>query len=106
MPEESVAVRENGAVDLQILEDFDNSEWCTWQNRLLPVGRRIKEPRVLVHVENVFVREALDVFVESYELLDILVLSRRAGEDGVVYDDAVDGVVGVGFEDCFFNVFF
>jgi hypothetical protein len=51
-------------IHLEILEDFDYGKWGTWENRFLLVGGRIKEPNVLVHVEDVFVGKALDVFLK------------------------------------------
>lgn len=60
----------------------------------------------MVHVEDVAVGEAFDVFLEGDDLLDVAVLAGGTGEDGVVDDDAVDGGVGVCGEDCFFDAFF
>jgi hypothetical protein len=48
----------------------------------------------LIHVEDVFVGEAFDVFGEGDELFDVGVLA--GGVDGVVDYYAVDGGVGVG----------
>lgn len=56
----------------------------------------------MVHVENVAVREALDVLVDGDDLLQVLVLARA--EDGVVDYYAVDGGVGVGVEECVFEL--
>lgn len=60
------------------------------------VGGSIEETDVLIHVENVFVREAFDVFFEGDELLDVLVLSGGARVDWVVDYYAIYGGVGVG----------
>ena len=51
---------------------------------------RVEESDILVHVEHVFVGETFDIFGWGDELLDIVILTRGTGEDGVVYDDAVD----------------
>lgn len=42
-------------------------------------------------------RQAFDIFANVYDLLQVLVLS--IAKDGVVDDDAVDGVVVVGIDD-------
>ena len=47
--------------------------------------------------------EALDVFADVGDLLQVLVLP--VVEDGVVNDDAVDGVVSVGGQDGAFELF-
>jgi uncharacterized protein (UPF0218 family) len=55
----------------------------------------------LVHIEDVTVGEALNVFVEGDELLDIAILAAR-GEDRVVDYDAIDGGVVVCSDYCIF----
>jgi hypothetical protein len=55
----------------------------------------------LVHVEDVAVGEALDVFIEGDELLDVAVLATR-GEDRVVDDDAINSAVVVRGDDGIF----
>ena len=47
--------------------------------------------------------EALDVFTDVGDLLQVLVLA--VVEDGVVDDNAVDGVIGVGSQDGAFELF-
>jgi len=92
-------------VNLKMLEYFDNSKWCARKNRLLLVRRRIEKPDVLIHVEDVFVRQTLDIFFQSYKLLDVSVLTRSTREDWIVNNDAVDCIVNVRSEDCFFDIF-
>lgn len=89
-----------------MLQNFHDRQWSAWKNGFLLVKRCVQKADVLIHVEDVFVRESFDVFFESYELLDVLILTGGAWEDGVVDYDAVYGRVGVGSEDCFFNLFF
>ena len=64
---------------------------------------RVQEADVLEEVEDVPVGEAFDVFVDGGDLLQVLVLAGV--ENGVVDDDAVDGVVGVGGQDGAFELF-
>jgi hypothetical protein len=87
-----VPVRQDGVVYPQVLQDLDHGQWCTRQYALLRV-RRVEEADVLVHVEDVAMRQALDILVDGHDLLEVLVLS--VAEDGVVYDYAVDGRVVV-----------
>ncbi len=106
LPEQPVPVRDDRVVNLQVFKDFDYSQRRAGKDRLVQVGGRIEEADVLVHVEHVCVGETLDVLGWGDELLDIVVLARGRGEDGVVDYYAVDGGVGVGGEDGFFDVFF
>lgn len=86
-------------------------------------SRGVEEADVLVHVEEVLVGEAFDVFVHGCDLLEVLVLwvvlvpLRGRGEgvgemylavtkDGEVDDDAVDSVIGVCSENVFFEFVF
>lgn len=94
MAEESVAVRQDGVVDVQVFEDLDDGEWCAGEHAFLALGLLVQEADVLVHVEDVAVAEALDILVHVDDLLQVLVLA--VVEDGVVDDDAIDGVVFVG----------
>jgi hypothetical protein len=105
LAEEAVAVREDGVVDLQVLEGLDDGERGAGEDRLFAVGGRVEEARVVVHVEEVRVAEALDVLGEGDRLLDVAVLLLVVGPDGVVDDDAVDGVVVVGGYDGLLEVF-
>ena len=59
----------------------------------------------MVHVVEVLVAEALDVLLQRDGLLDVLVVRRVAGEDGVVDDHAVDLVVLVGLHDLLLEIF-
>ena len=88
-----------------MLQHLHHREGCAGQDGFLLVEGRIEEADVLVHVEDVLVGEALDVFVQCDQLLDVLVLAGGAREYGVVDYDAVDGWVGVGAEDGVFDVF-
>lgn len=54
---------------------------------------RVQESYILVHVEDVAVGEALDIFVYGDDLLEVLILA--GSEDGVVDYYAVDFVIGV-----------
>ncbi len=101
---EAVTVWEDTVVDAEIFEDFDHCEGRTGEDGFLGIVWGVEEADVLVHVEDVAVGESFDVFVEGDELLDVLVLA--GGEDGVVDDYAVDGVVGVGRYYGVFEVFF
>lgn len=87
-----VSVWQNRVVNPQILQNLDDSQRRTWQYALLGVCR-VEETDVLVHVEDVAMRQTLDIFVDRNNLLEILVLS--VAEDGVVDYYAVDGVVVV-----------
>lgn len=93
MPEQSVPVRQNGVVNPQILQNLDDRQGRARQDTLLQ-PRLVEEADVLIHVEDVPVTEALDILADVRDLLQILVLA--VVEDGVVHDDAVDGVVVVG----------
>ena len=73
-----------------MLEDLDDGEGRAGEDGLLEVGGRVEEADVVVHVVEVLVAEALDVFGEGDGFLDVLVVGGVAGEYGVVDDDAVD----------------
>lgn len=94
MPEQPVPVGKNRVVDVQVLEDLDVGQRRAGQDALLELGLRVQEADVLVHVEDVAVAEAFDVFVHIDDLLQVLVLA--VVEDGVVDYYAVDVGVGVG----------
>lgn len=99
LAEESVAGCQDGVVDLQILEDFDNSERSTRKDGLLAVLGRVNEANVVVHVVDVLMPKTLDVLAEINRLLDVLVVGGVVGEDGVVYDHAINILVLVGLHD-------
>ena len=63
----------------------------------------IEEADVLVHVEDVAVGEAFDVFGDVDDLLEVLVLA--VAEDGVVDYYAVDFVICICVDDCIFEEF-
>lgn len=100
--EETVSVRQNGVVDVEVLEDLDVGQRGAGQDGLLALGFAVQEPNVLVHVEDVAVAETLDVLGHINYLLQVLVLA--VVEDRVVDDDSVDVAVGVGGENGFFDV--
>jgi hypothetical protein len=99
LAEESVAGCQDGVVDLQILEDLDNSERSTRKDGLLAVLGRVNEANVVVHVVDVLMPKTLDVLAEINRLLDVLVMGGVVGEDGVVYDHAINILVLVGLHD-------
>jgi len=92
--EQTVTRRQDGVVDIEVLEDLDDGQRGTGQDRLLALGLGVQEADVLVHVEDVAVAKTLDIFVDVNNLLEVLVLA--VVEDRVVDDDAVGVVVGVG----------
>lgn len=102
MSEETVAVGQDCVVDVEVLEDLDIRQGGAGQDRFLALGLAVQEADVLVHVEDVAVAQALDVFGYVDDLLQVLVLA--GAEDGVVDDYAVDVVVGVGVQDGLFDV--
>lgn len=101
--EQTVSIRKNSIVDLEVLEDLDDGQGRARQDGLLTLGTGdgIKEADVLVHVEDVAVAQALDILGDVHDLLQVLVLS--VVEDGVVYYDAVDVVVGIGGQEGILN---
>jgi hypothetical protein len=101
-PMQPVSVGQNRVIYPQILQNLDNCEWCAGQYALLRV-RGIEEANVLVHVEDVAMRQALDVFVDGHDLLEVLVLP--VAEDGVVDHYAVDGGIVVGVDEGVFKEF-
>lgn len=74
VPEEPVAVGQDRVVDAQVLEDFDDRERRAGEDGLALRGCGVEEADVLVHVEDVLVGEAFDVFGEGDELLQVLIL--------------------------------
>lgn len=48
--------------------------------------------------------QALDILFGTDKVLDVAVLARCSGEDGVVDDNAVDGFVGVSIDDLLFDL--
>jgi hypothetical protein len=97
-----ITVRQNRVVYPKVLQDLNHRKRRARQYALLCV-RRVKEADVLVHVEDVAMRQALDIFVNGHDLLEVLVLS--VAEDGVVDDYAIDGVVVVGVNEGVFEEF-
>lgn len=99
LSEKSVPGSQDGVVDLQILKDLDNSERSARKDGLLAVLRRVNEANVVVHVMDVLVSKTLNVLSKVNRLLDVLVVRRVVGEDGVVDNHAVDIVVFIGLHD-------
>lgn len=99
--EQSVAVGQDRVVDVQEFEDLDHGEWGTRQDRLLQLGV-VEEADVLVHVEDVLVRQALDVLGEGDAFLEVLILAVVV--DRVVDDYTVDVGVVIGRKDAFFHL--
>ena len=66
---------------------------------------RIEETDILVHVEDVCVGQAFHIFLKSDELLNVVVSFRRGIEDWVIDDNAMNGVVNVRSQNCFFKFF-
>jgi hypothetical protein len=89
---QSVPIWQYGIVYPEVLEDLDHGKRSAWKHALLRIGV-VKEADVLVHIENVLVREALDIFVDGHNLLQVLILT--VPEDGIVDDYAVHGRVVV-----------
>lgn len=56
MSEETVSVRQDGVVDVEVLEDLDVGQGGARQDRLLALGLAVQEADVLVHVEDVAMR--------------------------------------------------
>lgn len=79
-----------------MLQDLDYGQWRARKDRLELVGRRVKEADVVIHVVEIAMAEALDVLGQGDSLLDVAVMSRVAGKDGIVYNDTVNRVVGIG----------
>jgi hypothetical protein len=100
--EETVAVGQDGVIDVEVLEDLDVGQRSAGQDGLLALGLAVQEADVLVHVKDVPVAQAFDVLGHIDDLLQVLVLA--VVEDRIVDDDAVDVVVGVGGQDGFFDV--
>ena len=103
VPEKPVAVRENRVVHAQVLQDLDHGQRRTGQDTLLQAPVTVQEANILEQVEDISVAEALDIFTDISNLLQVLVLA--VVENWVVDDDAVDGVVGVGGQDGAFEFF-
>lgn len=94
MPEQPVPVGQNRVVDVEVLKDLDVGQRRAGQDALLALGLGVQEADVLVHVEDVAVAEAFNIFVHVDDLLEVLVLA--VVEDRVVDYYAVDVGVGVG----------
>jgi hypothetical protein len=85
LPKQAVSVREDRVVDSNMLKDLDDRERCAREDGLLRL-RSVQEADVLVHVEEVFVGKALDIFVHGSHLLEVLVLARIL-DLGLRYED-------------------
>ena len=96
-----VAVRQNSVVDPEVFEDLDHGERRARKDALFGTGG-IEEADVLVHVEDVLMRQALNILISGDNLLQILVLS--VAKDGVVDHDTIDLVVVVGIDQSVFEL--
>lgn len=94
-----VALREDGVVDVQVLEDLEDGKRRAGQDRLLQIGRRVEVAHVVVHVGQVPEAEALDVLLQRDRLLDVVVLGDVLGPYWVVDEDPVYLAVFVGQAD-------
>lgn len=92
--EQTLAVVQESVVNTEVLEDLDASQGSAGQDRLLQVVGRVEEADVLVHVADQLWRQAFDVLVHADGPLQSAVTFRV--EDGVVDDNAVNSIVGVG----------
>lgn len=92
--EKTLAVVQEGVVHTEVFQDFDASQRCAGQDRLLQVVGRIKETDVLVHVADQLWRETFDILVHADGPLEGTI--ALGVEDGVVDDHSIDGIVGVG----------
>lgn len=99
LAEESVTRSQDRVVDLQVLKDLDYSERSARKDGLLAVLGRVNKADVVVHVVDVLVSKTLDVLAEIDRLLDVLVVGRVVGEDGIVDDHAVDILIFIGLHD-------
>lgn len=101
--EQPLSIIQESVVDLQVFEDLDAGQRSARQNRLLLVVRRVEEADVLIHVVDEVRAQTLDILVhgDNASQRDI---ARRV-EDGVVDEDAVDGIVGVRMADLVFQRF-
>lgn len=60
MAEQSVTIWKNRVVDMQILQDLNHCQRRAWQDRL-PKLMLVKEAYVLIHVEDVLMRQAFNI---------------------------------------------
>lgn len=104
MSKQPIPIRKNSVVNLQIFQNLYNSKRRAGQDGLLALRARfgIEEADVLIHVEDVSVTEALDIFTYVDDLLEVLILA--VVEDRVVDDDSVNVRVVVGRENGLFDV--
>lgn len=97
---EAVSIGEDGVVDLEVFQRFDNRQWGAREDGLFEIGRGVEEANVVVHVEEVGVAETFNILGEGDSLLDVAVLMALVGgPDGVVDEDTVDFGVVVGGDD-------
>jgi hypothetical protein len=104
LAKKSIAVRQNGIVDLKMLQNLDYSQRSARQDGLFHILRRIQKSDVVVHVIDMLVAETLHILCQGHGLLDVPVMCRVAREDWVVDEDAVDLVIFIGSHDLFFEL--
>jgi hypothetical protein len=90
LAKETVASGQDGVVDLQVLKNLDACQWGARQDGLFAVLGGIQESDIVVHVVQVLVAHALDVFCQVDGFLDILIMCWVLGEDGIVHNDTID----------------
>jgi hypothetical protein len=101
---QTISVREDGVVDLEIFQNFDYGEWRAGENRLLGF-LLIEKSDILIHVEEIVVAESFDIFCGIDKVLNVTVLPGGSRENRVVNDNTVDGLVGIGIDDFLLDVF-
>lgn len=101
VPVQTVPIRQDGLVDLQVLEDLYEREGRARENALfLPFV--VEKPLVLIQVEQILVAQAFDVLFSIDYLLEVLILS--IAEYGVVDDDSIHDWILVGANYSLLNV--
>lgn len=98
-----VAVVQKGVVDLKVLQDLEYCKWSAGKETLLFL-LFVEETDILVHVEEISMREPLHILFDGHNLLEILILTIAA-EDGVIHDDTVNLGIFVGVEYMLFQLF-
>jgi hypothetical protein len=99
---EPVSVGQNSVVYSQVLEDLDDGERSAGEDALLRVPV-VEEADVLVHVEDVLMRQTLYILVDGDNLLKVLVLA--IAKDRIVDYDTIYRRVVVGIDEGVFEKF-
>lgn len=102
---ETVTAWEDGVVHVQIFQNFDEGEWGTREDRLLRVVQvGLNVTLVVIHSEEVGVTQALNVFLLTWQLLNVCVTAGLMRENRVIDNNSVNIVVLVGSEDSGFEL--